>query len=107
MAPVEVNPSNSQGGGNKGPPPKKQAQLGFSQGKAGLALKASEKKQRLSMPGQGEMRAGVEDNEKGAVPAPGTWIRARSLPLPGGEAASLHHVDGQKLALACMKGKMP
>ncbi len=45
--------------------------------------------------------------EEGAVPAPGTRIRARSLPLPGGEAASLHHVDGQKLALACMKGRMP
>ncbi len=43
--------------------------------------------------------------EEGGVPAPGTRIRAQSLPLPGGEAASLHHVDGQKLALACMKGE--
>jgi hypothetical protein len=48
MAPIEVNPSNSQGGGNKGPPPKKQAQLGFSQGKARSALKASKKKQHLN-----------------------------------------------------------
>jgi hypothetical protein len=45
--------------------------------------------------------------EEGVVPAPGTRIRAWSLPLPGGEAASLHHEDGQKLALAHMKGRMP
>ncbi len=41
------------------------------------------------------------------VPAPGTQRRAQILPLLGGEAASLHHVDGQKLALACMKWRTP
>jgi hypothetical protein len=45
--------------------------------------------------------------EEGAVLTPGTRIRAQSLPLPEGEAASLHHVDGPKLMLASMKGRMP
>jgi hypothetical protein len=45
--------------------------------------------------------------EEGVVPAPGTQRRAQILPLLGGEAASLHHVDGQKLALACMKWRTP
>ncbi len=82
MAPIEVNPSNYQGGGNKGPPPKKQAQLGFSQGKAGSALKASKKKQCLNTPGQGKARAGGEDNGGGGGTSTGNMDKGLEFTTP-------------------------
>ncbi len=112
MVPIEVNPSNSQGGGNKGPLPKKQAQLGFSQGKAGLALKASKKKQRLNTPGRGETRAGVEDNGGGGGTGSGntykgpefaTPRRGSSLPPSCGWAEARAHLhEGENAANMCV-----
>ncbi len=65
MAPTAVNKNNPQGGGNKTSPPKKQAQLGFSQGKARATSKTGKKKQHPNMPGQGETGAGKGNNGGG------------------------------------------
>jgi hypothetical protein len=101
MAPTEVNLSNSQGGGNKGPPPKKQAQLGFSQGKAGSALKASKKKQRLNTPGQGKTRAGVEDNGGGGSTSAGNTDKGPEFATPR-RGSSLPPSCGWAEACACL-----
>ncbi len=78
-----MNPSNSQGGGGKkGPPPKKQAQLGFSQGKAGLALKASKKTQLPNMHGRGETRAGMENNGGGGGTGAGNTDKGPEFATP-------------------------
>ena len=91
MVPTAVNPSYSHGGGNKAPLSKKQAQLGFSQGKAGSTPKTSEKKQHPNTPGWGKMAAGKGNNGGGGGigtgimevdPVFATPTRGSSLPLP-------------------------
>jgi hypothetical protein len=91
----------SRGGGNKGPPPKKQAQLGFSQGKAGSALKASKKKQCLNTPGQGKMRAGVEDNGGGGGIGAGNTDKGPKFATPR-RGSSLPPSWGWAEACACL-----
>ena len=97
MVLTAVNPRKSQGGGNKAPPPKMQAQLGLSQGNAGSTPKTSEKKRHPKTPGRGETAAGRRDNGGGG--SIGTAI----MEVDPVFATSIR----QKLMLSPTKGRTP
>ena len=104
MAPTVVNQNNPQGGLNNAPQPKKQAQLGFSQGKLEPRPRLARRSSARTRQDRARREPARRTMEVRVILAWGSWKWTRSLPPPQGEAASLQHVDGQKLTLGRTKG---